>query len=107
MNNSKWCSGAGPLWLEVDLGSSQTVKAFVIDHSALGGENTVWNTSAFTIETSTDNSSWTQRVSVTGNQKSRTVHTINPVTARYVRLNIATPTSNGNATARIYEFEVH
>jgi mannosyl-glycoprotein endo-beta-N-acetylglucosaminidase len=29
-----------------------------------------------------------------------------PATGRYVRLNVATPSSNGDPAARIYEFEV-
>jgi predicted alpha-1,2-mannosidase len=107
MNNSKWCSLTSPYWLEVDLGSNQTVSAFVIKHAALGGENTAWNTGAYNIQTSTDNVNWTTRANVSGNQSSRTYHPISAVTARYVRLNITTPTTNGDSAARIYEFEVY
>ncbi|NUR51418.1 MAG: alpha-mannosidase [Hamadaea sp.] len=105
---SKWCSSvSGTKTLQVDLGSVQNVGAFVVKHAGLGGENTDWNTSAFTISTSTDNSTWTQRVSVSGNRSSRTYHPIGTVSARYVRLAVTTPTNNGNAAARIAEFEVY
>ena len=41
-----------------------------------------------------------------GNTASVTTHTITPVTARYVRLNVIAPTSNADTAARIYELEV-
>ena len=107
VNNSKWCSLTSPYWLQVDLGANQTVSSFVIKHAALGGELSGWNTSAYNIQTSTDNVNWTTRVNVSGNLSTRTYDTISPVTARYVKLNITTPTNNGNTAARIYEFEVY
>jgi len=107
-NNSKWCSTAsGTKTLTVDLGSNQSVGSFVVKHAGLGGETTGWNTSAFTIATSTDNATWTTRVNVSGARSSRTYHPIATVTARYVRLSITTPANNGNGAARIYEFEVY
>jgi predicted alpha-1,2-mannosidase len=107
MNNSKWCSGASPAWLQVDLGGNQSVGRFVIKHAALGGETTAWNSAGYTIETSTDNVNWTTRVTVSGNRSSRTVDTVSPVMARYVRLNVITPSNDGNAATRIYEFEIY
>lgn len=107
MNNSKFCSSTSPIFLQVDLGANQTVTSFVVKHAGLGGETTGWNTGAFNIQTSTDGSNWTTRVTVSGNRTSRTYHPIGAVTARYVRLNITTPTNNGNNAARIYEFEVY
>jgi hypothetical protein len=107
MNNSKWCSGASPAWLLVDLGGNQSVGRFVIKHAALGGETTAWNSAGYTIETSTDNVNWTTRVTVSGNRSSRTVDTVSPVMARYVRLNVITPSNDGNAATRIYEFEIY
>lgn len=106
-NNSKWCSLTSPSFLQVDLGSNQTVGSFVIKHSGLGGETTAWNTSAYNIQLSTDGSTWTTVVNVSGSTASRTYNTITPQTARYVRLNVTTPTGNGNSATRIYEFEVY
>jgi predicted alpha-1,2-mannosidase len=108
MNNSKWCSLAtGTKSLQVDLGSSQTVSRFVIKHAGLGGETTGWNTGAFNIQTSTDGTNFTTVATVSGNQSSRTFHQITARTARFVRLNVTTPTNNGNTAARIYELEVY
>jgi F5/8 type C domain-containing protein/glycosyl hydrolase family 92 len=106
--SSKWCStAAGTKTLTVDLGSAQNVSSFVVKHAGLGGEQTGWNTGAFTISTSTDNVNFTQRVSVTGSRASRTYHPISAVSARYVRLSITTPANDGNGAARIDEFEVY
>jgi hypothetical protein len=106
--DSKWCStAAGTKFLQVDLGSNQNIGSFVVKHAGLGGENTGWNTGAFTIETSTDAATWTSRVSVSGNRSSRTYHPIATVSARYVRLNVTTPANDGNGAARIDEFEVY
>ncbi|CAG7655865.1 GH92 family glycosyl hydrolase [Actinacidiphila bryophytorum] len=107
-NNSKWCSKAANPTLTVDLGSTQTVGSFVVKHAGLGGENTSWNTGAFQIQTSTDNSTWSTAVNVTGNRSSRTYHTVTPRQARYVRLAISAPSNTGGDTAaRIYELEVY
>ncbi len=107
-SNSKWCStAAGTKQLQVDLGSAQSVSSFVVKHAGLGGENTGWNTGAFSILTSTDGTNWTNRVSVSGNRSSRTYHPIAAVSARYVRLDVTTPANDGNAAARIDEFEVY
>jgi predicted alpha-1,2-mannosidase len=107
-NNSKWCSlASGTKVLQVDLGSAQSVGAVVVKHAGLGGETTGWNTGSFTVDTSTDATSWTTRASVTGSRSSRTYHPFPAVSARYVRLSITTPTNNGNSAARIYELEVY
>ncbi len=106
-NNSKWCSLTAPLFLQVDLGSTQDVSSFVIKHAGLGGENTGWNTGAYNIQTSTDGTNFTTVVSRTGMRSSRTLDTITARSARFVRLNVTTPTNNGNNAARIYEFEVY
>jgi predicted alpha-1,2-mannosidase len=105
--NTKWCSLTASPSLTVDLGSTQTVASFVLDHAGLGGENTGWNTGAFTISTSTDNTNWTPAVSVSGSRSSRTYHPIVARSARYVRLNVTTPTNNGDTATRIYEFGVY
>ncbi|MGI5241744.1 GH92 family glycosyl hydrolase [Dactylosporangium sp. CA-139066] len=106
-NNSKFCSSAATKFLQVDLGSNQTVGSVVVKHAGLGAENTGWNTGAFTISTSTDGTNWTQAASVAGNRTSRTLSQFAQRSARYVRLDISTPANDGNAAARIYEFEVY
>jgi predicted alpha-1,2-mannosidase len=107
VGNSKWCSGTGPYVLTTDLGSAQTVSSFVVKHAGLGGEQTNWNTGAFTISTSTDNATWSSAVTVTGSKASRTYSPIPPRTARYVRFEATSPTNDTGTAARIYELEVY
>jgi predicted alpha-1,2-mannosidase len=106
-NNSKWCSTVAGAFLQVDLGSAQNVTSFVVKHAGLGGETTAWNSNAFTIQTSTDASTWTTVVTVSGSAASRTYHPIAARSARYIRLNVTTPTGNGNTASRIYELEAY
>ncbi|MEV4481638.1 family 16 glycoside hydrolase [Micromonospora coxensis] len=106
-NTDKWCSKGSSRYLQVDLGSSQSINKFVVKHAGAGGENTQWNTKDFTIATSTDGANWTTRATVTGNTASTTTHDVTAVTARYVRMNITAPTSTTDSAARIYEFEVY
>src|SRR5262245_16502301 len=106
-NNSKWCSTVAGASLTVDLGSAQTVASFVVKHAGLGGETTGWNTGAFAIDTSTDGTSFTTVVNVSGSRSSRTFHPIATRTARFVRFRSLTPTNNGNTATRIYELEVY
>ncbi|BCJ55813.1 alpha-1,2-mannosidase [Actinoplanes sp. NBRC 14428] len=104
--NSKFCSASAPQ-LQVDLGSARTVSSFVVKHAGLGGEPTNWNTGAYTISTSTDGSSWSAAVTVTGARASRSYLPFPARTARYVRLDASQPANDGSGTARLYELEVY
>ncbi|WP_238018152.1 discoidin domain-containing protein [Dactylosporangium sp. AC04546] len=106
-NLDKWCSQGASKWLQVDLGSTQTVNRVVLQHAGAGGENTAWNTRDFNVQVSTNGTTWTTVATVTGNTASVTTHNLAPVPARYVRVNVTTPASDGNAAARVYELEVY
>jgi predicted alpha-1,2-mannosidase len=71
-----------------------------------GGDEPQQNTRDFNIQLSADGKVWTQVVSVTGNTASQTSHPISPTPARYVRLDVVTPSNDGSTAARIYEVEV-
>jgi hypothetical protein len=45
-------------------------------------------------------------VTVTNNTVSTSTHSISATSARYIKLNVTTPTQNGDPATRIYEFEV-
>ncbi|MGD0136085.1 MAG: discoidin domain-containing protein, partial [Bryobacteraceae bacterium] len=102
----KWCSTVANPWLQVDLGSPRNISRFVLEHAGAGGENPSLNTAAFNIQISSDGVNFTTVVNVTGNQDSITTSDITPTTARYVLLNIVTPTQSGGPPASIYEFEI-
>jgi Proprotein convertase P-domain/F5/8 type C domain len=105
-NSDKFCSLATTQFLQVDLGQSYSVSSVVVRHAGAGGESTSWNTRDFDIQLSSGGSSWTTVAQVRGNTASTTTHPIS-ATGRYARLNIITPTQDGNAATRIYEFEVY
>jgi hypothetical protein len=44
---------------------------------------------------------------VRGNTANVTTTTFGPVSARYLRLNVITPTSTADQAARVYEFEAY
>ncbi|BFT76128.1 discoidin domain-containing protein [Paenibacillus sp. P36] len=107
INDSKWCSLSNNRWLQIDLGSVKQVNQFVIKHASEGGETTSYNTKAYTIQVSTDGTNWSTVVNVTNNTKGVTIDNIASVSARYIKLNVTTPTQTTNVAARIYEFEVY
>ncbi|MFF3607726.1 GH92 family glycosyl hydrolase [Streptomyces sp. NPDC002463] len=105
-SSDKFCSLATSKWLQVDLGSSRPLYKVVVKHAAMGGESSSLNTKAFTIKTSTDGTTWTTVATVTDNTAATTVHAVS-ATARYVRIEVTTPTQTTNQAARIYELEVY
>lgn len=98
--STRWCASSGsvPQWLMVDLGGS-----FDISRTEVMWEKTA--VYKYKIETSPDNSSWTQRVDRTTNTASQQTFTDNfTITTRYVRI---TATSLPSGTwASIFEFRV-
>jgi predicted alpha-1,6-mannanase (GH76 family) len=105
---SKWCTGdLANAFLEIDLGAARQVVGFRVRHAGAGGENSAWNTRDFEIETSSDGTSWTPTVSVTGNTDDVTTHLIPAIETRHVRLHITTAqTATDFVAVRIYELEV-
>ena len=85
--------------------SSKALGSAEISHASAGGESASFNTRAFTVQTSTNGTTWTTRATVTNNTAAVTTHSVTGVTARYVRLNITTPTQGTDPAARIYELK--
>jgi glucose/arabinose dehydrogenase/PKD repeat protein len=102
---NRWCSTGANRWLRVDLGRNVSISGFTIRHAAAGREAPILNTRDYTIQVSTNGTSWTTVVSVTGNTAGVTPYAV-VCTARYVRLAITRPTGNTDKAARIYEFQV-
>ncbi|QSQ14854.1 PKD domain-containing protein [Myxococcus landrumensis] len=102
----KFCSLVSPSWMQIDLGSAQTVSSFTLRHAGAGGESASWNTRAFTLQTSSNGTTWSTPVTVTNNTSNVSTHPITPTSARYIRLDVSTPTQNGDPATRLYELEV-
>jgi hypothetical protein len=106
-NADKWCSLGATKFLRVDLGAPTSVGRFVLRHAAAGNEPARFNTRDFDIQTSLDAVTWTTRVTARANTANITTHTVTAVSARYVRLNVITPTQDTDPAARIYELEAY
>lgn len=105
--SDKWCSLTAPRFLQVDLGVAQTVRSVTLKHAQAGGEAASRNTRDFNVQVSTNGSTWTTVATVTGNTAGATTHAFASTTARYVKVNVTTPTQDADASARIYELEVY
>ncbi|MFL0268617.1 glycoside hydrolase family 38 C-terminal domain-containing protein [Candidatus Clostridium radicumherbarum] len=109
--STKWCYNDGTTkvhWNTIDLGTDKTIDGFKIYHAAAGGETTDWNTSAYKILVSSDNTNWTTAVTRTGNKDNITEDILStPVTGRYVRFEATKPTNTSDVAARIYELQVY
>jgi hypothetical protein len=54
-----WCAEDRPLFLQVDLGATQPVTRFVVNHASAGGESEDADTREFNIQVSTDGKAFT------------------------------------------------
>ena len=108
---TKWCAGSsnGSYFLQVDLGDMVPVGRVIVRHAGAGGESAAWNTEDFQVRVSTDQTTWTDAKTITGNTRSVTIHrVVPPVSARWVRLNITAPQSDpATVAARIDELEIY
>lgn len=108
--SDKFCTEvSGTRYLRVDLGSIQSVTAFVVKHANAGGEGSELNTRDYRIETRTGTTgTWSTAVTVTGNSADVTTSTVTARDARQVQLVVTQSEQGpGPGAARIYEFEVY
>jgi uncharacterized protein YjdB len=98
-SGSRWGSAfSEPQWLQVDLGSSQTINRVILYWEAAYA-------TAYEIQVSTNGSTWTTVASIVGGNGSSDDITFADVSARYVRMyGITRVTPYGFS---IYEFEVY
>ncbi len=109
-NNSKWCSSAaGTKFLQVDLGcAAERLRRSCSSTPAWAGRTPAGTPARSRSLTSPSTAPpGPRRPPSTGARSSRTYHPVSARAARYVRLDINTPTNNGDTAARIYEFEVY
>ncbi|MCD9023736.1 discoidin domain-containing protein [Cohnella silvisoli] len=105
---SKWVATSGaPYWLMVDLGSTKTIRRWIVQHEgAYGGDNT-YNTKSFKLQVGdSTGTTFTDVDEVIGNRDNRTDRLVN-VTGRYFRLWITSPSQTNDTMARIKEFELY
>lgn len=106
-SDSKWCSlAAGTKWLQIDLGSTMTLNRWTVKNSQVNNENPDFNTKDYTLQISTNGTTFTDVDTVAGNTAGITNRIISAANARYVRLYVTNPNQNLDHTVRINEFEV-
>ncbi|HTD23969.1 MAG TPA: discoidin domain-containing protein [Terriglobales bacterium] len=116
-NSDKWCALVTPSFLQVDLGATFTINQIVVEHAGAGGEGGSLdsqgiptfdlNTKAYNLQVSTDGTNFTTVASMSNNIQSITTHNISPLSARFVKLNVTTPTQTADTASRIYELQVY
>lgn len=113
-SDSLWCSQktftSGNDWIYVDLGDKADIDAVKItfaDGTSSGGKYACTRATDYQIQTSNDKTTWTNQVTIKGNNKNVVSHTFaGQPTARYVRLLTTKVLDNGGWRLGVREFEV-
>lgn len=102
-----WISKADEtdVWVQFDFKEPYTLSRYVVRHAEAAGLAPQLNSRDFTIETSLDGQTWTIAGSHALNTAPVTDATINPVQARYLRVNVTNAGADG--IARIADIEVY
>ena len=100
---SQTADGTG--WVQLDFKESYQISRFVVRHAEAAGLDPELNSRDFTVETSLDGETWTTAGSYANNTSPVTEATINPIEARYVRVNVTNGGTDGYV--RIGDIEVY
>ena len=92
-------------WIQFDLKEEYLISRYVVRHAGAAGMDCRLNTRNFRLDTSSDGRHWTTADCQTANACSVTDTDISPVKARYVRLTVTHPGTDG--TARIGDVEIY
>ena len=95
----------GTAWVQLDFQEPYEISRYVLRHAEAAGLDPQLNNRDFTIETSLDGENWTTADSQTDNTSPVTDATINPVEARYLRVNVTKGGTDGYV--RIGDIEVY
>ena len=100
---SQTADGTG--WVQLDFKESYQISRFVVRHAEAAGLDPEFNSRDFTVETSLDGETWTTAGTYANNTSPVTEATINPIEARYVRVNVTNGGTDGYV--RIGDIEVY
>lgn len=101
-----WIASAkGSQWVAFDFGKAYRINRYVVRHAESFGMDKAFNSTAFTVEVSTDGTEWQTVDSVADNNDKTTDKDIAPIDARYVRIVV----TNGGQddTVRIADVEIY
>ena len=105
---TKWCdiTGAKPKFIEVDLGKETPIRGWSVFHAGMESLDYITKEFSLQVRNSLDEE-WKTVDTVYDNLEIETERLLKePLTTRYVRLNITKPDQSEGITARIYEFVV-
>ena len=100
---SQTADGTG--WVQLDFKESYQISRFVVRHAEAAGLDPELNSRDFIVETSLDGETWTTAGIYANNTSPVTEATINPIEARYVRVNVTNGGTDGYV--RIGDIEVY
>lgn len=106
--NTKWCDGSinKPKYMTVDLGKEETIRGWSVFHAGLEELDYITKEYSLMVKLN-ENDEWKTVDAVTDNTSIETERMlIEPVKARFVRLNITKPDQSEGFTVRIYDFQV-
>lgn len=105
----KWCVRSGQARLLVTLSPlaplGHSVTRMVVKHAGIAGENPVYNTRDFRIQTSFDAINWTPYATVFANTANVTSIDALANNVKFVQLIVDVPTQTRDPATRIYELE--
>jgi len=103
---SMWTSTASSKWLQFDFGRNYSISRYVIRHAGENGMSKSYNTYSYAVQVSNDGKAWSTVDTYSGNTENVTdINLSSVVSARYLRILIDNPGSDG--TARIADVEIY
>lgn len=106
-DNKAWVATGKNQWLQVDLGQTCYVSRWQVVHQGWIGEDATGNTRDFQLEKSDDGISWEVVDWVTGNTTDITDRDFPETGARYWRMVITEPNSNGTDAIKIVNLNLY
>jgi hypothetical protein len=104
--NYQWvATRKGRQWIELDFKNTYLINRYVIRHAGAAGMDAAFNTQSFKIEVSNDNRKWKTVSTCLNNKDDVSDIDIQPVKARFVRLQIMNPGKDN--LARVGEVEIY
>jgi RHS repeat-associated protein len=105
---TKWCTFDNSKWLQADLGGVRDLTNIVLRHAQAGGEDPRFNLRDYDLTLSENGTTWTKVLEIRANVAGSTNHRLPAAAkARYIRLDVITPTQDGGSVARVVEFEAY
>ena len=102
--STKWCSTSANSWLEYRFNDDVVVNRWALLNAGIEGLGMI--TRDFKVQYY-DGGAWKNISDISSNSDNYVTASVNPVTARRFRLQVAAGEQNGGNTARIYEFALY